>query len=157
MEEMDNKVALSGVSKPFETLYADQLQTLNVRLAFLLDRDILRVNQNPFRPEVFLIALQQAWTEFDTEEEAAGLLQPLLKPGMFIEMGPMLEALSLALQSSGVLPGDVAATSAASPMRRIAGKPRQSGRAGAAMRQFFASSDVAGSAAGRLSMASPAA
>jgi hypothetical protein len=87
MEEMDNKVALSGVSKPFETLYADQLQTLNVRLAFLLDRDILRVNQNPFRPEVFLIALQQAWTEFDTEEEAAGLLQPLLKPACSSKWG----------------------------------------------------------------------
>src|SRR5471030_2706810 len=79
-EEMDNKVALSGVSKPFESLYSDQLQTLNVRLAFLLDRDILRVSQNPFRPDVFLVALQQAWTEFDTEADAAPLLQPLIKP-----------------------------------------------------------------------------
>jgi len=152
MEEMDNKVALSSVSKPFETLYADQLQTLNVRLAFLLDRDILRVNQNPFRPEVFLIALQQAWAEFDTEEEAAGLLQPLLKPGMFIELGPMLEALSLALQSGGVLPGDVgrykrrksdAAQDGVKPRTNQAALAQQ-------LRQFFASSDVAGSAAGQI-------
>jgi hypothetical protein len=152
MEEMDNKVALSSVSKPFETLYADQLQTLNVRLAFLLDRDILRVNQNPFRPEVFLIALQQAWTEFDAEEEAGGLLQPLLKPGMFIELGPMLEALSLAMQSSGVLPGDVnrykrrksdTASDSAKPRTNQAVLAQQ-------LRQFFASSDVAGSAAGQI-------
>ncbi|HEU4845505.1 MAG TPA: DUF1631 family protein [Burkholderiaceae bacterium] len=106
-EEMDTKVALGSVSKPFETLYADALQTLNVRLAFLLDRDILRGNQNPFRPEVFLLALQDAWLDFDPTPESAGLLQPLLKPGMFIELGPMLEALNLTLQRKGVLPGAV--------------------------------------------------
>ncbi|WP_343731366.1 DUF1631 family protein [Duganella sp.] len=153
-EEMDNKVALSGVSKPFETLCADQLQTLNVRLAFLLDRDILRVNQNPFRPEVFLVALQQAWAEFDPEEASAALLQPLLKPGMFIEMGPMLEALSLALQSKGVLPGSV---DGYKRRRTDAGKDGAAGKArtnqaalAQQLRQFFASSDVAGSAAGQI-------
>jgi len=154
LEEMDNKVALSGVSKPFESLYADQLQTLNVRLAFLLDREILRVNQNPFRPEVFLVALQQAWTEFDPEEASAGLLQPLLKPGMFIEMGPMLEALSLALQSKGVLPGSV---DGYKRRRTDAGKDGAAGKTrpnqaalAQQLRQFFASSDVAGSAAGQI-------
>ena len=50
-EEMDNKVTMAAFSKPFEVKYADALATLNVRLAFLLDREILRVNQNPFRPE----------------------------------------------------------------------------------------------------------
>jgi hypothetical protein len=154
MEEMDNKVALGGVSKPFETLYADQLQTLSVRLAFLLDRDILRVNQNPFRPEVFLVALQDAWTEFDPEEEAAGLLQPLLKPGMFIEMGPMLEALSLTLQSKGVLPGDVdrykrRKTDASRDGGADKARTNQAALA-QQLRQFFASSDVAGSAAGQI-------
>lgn len=154
MEEMDHKVALSGVSKPFETLYADQLQTLNVRLAFLLDRDILRVNQNPFRPEVFLVALQDAWTEFDPEQEAAGLLQPLLKPGMFIELGPMLEALSLALQSKGVLPGDVERykrrkSDAARDGAPVKARTNQAALA-QQLRQFFASSDVAGSAAGQI-------
>jgi len=106
-EEMDNKVVLGGISKPFELLYSDQLQTLNVRLAFLLERDILRVSQNPFRPEVFLIALQQAWVAFDPDPASANLLLPLLKPGMFVELGPMLEALNLVLQRKGVLPGSV--------------------------------------------------
>ncbi|NVM79933.1 hypothetical protein FHW83_005775 [Duganella sp. SG902] len=152
-EEMDNKVALSGVSKPFETLYADQLQTLNVRLAFLLERDILRVNQNPFRPEVFLVALQQAWAEFDPEEESAGLLQPLLKPGMFIELGPMLEALSLALQSKGVLPGSVDGYKRRrTDARKEGANKARTNQAALAqqLRQFFASSDVAGSAAGQI-------
>lgn len=154
-EEMDNKVALSGVSKPFESLYADQLQTLNVRLGFLLERDILRTGQNPFRPEVFLVALQQAWAEFDPEEESVVLLQPLLKPGMFIELGPMLEALSLALQSKGVLPGSVGGY-----QRRKLDAAKDGGAAAKArtnqaalaqqLRQFFAASDVAGSAAGQI-------
>lgn len=153
-EEMDTRVALGGVSKPFESLHSDALQTLNVRLAFLLDRDILRVNQNPFRPEVFLVALQQAWVEFDPEPESAPLLQPLIKPGMFIELGPMLEALSLALQSKGVLPG---AVDGYRGRKTDTVKTAAAARAGAnqaalaqQLRQFFASSDVAGSAAGQV-------
>ncbi|MBB3122243.1 DUF1631 family protein [Pseudoduganella violacea] len=106
-EEMDSKVALGSVSKPFETRYADALATLNVRLAFLLDRDILRVNQNPFRPDVFLAAMLDAWSEFNTDEEAAHLLPTLLKPDSFIDLGPMLEELNLALERKGVLPGSV--------------------------------------------------
>lgn len=151
-EEMDNKVALSGVSKPFESLYADALQTLNVRLAFLLERDILRLSQNPFRPAVFLEALQQAWTEFDPEEESAGLLQPWIKPGMFIELGPMLEALSLALRRSGVLPGGVDRYKRRIADGGAAARTAKTNQAALAqqLRQFFASSDVAGSAAGQI-------
>jgi hypothetical protein len=152
-EEMDTKVALGGVSKPFETMYADQLQTLNVRLAFLLDRDILRGSQNPFRPEVFLVALQQAWSEFDAEPESAALLQPMIKPGMFIELGPMLDALNLALQSKGVLPGSVDGYKGRKADAAKSGPSRaRSNQAALAqqLRQFFASSDVAGSAAGEI-------
>ncbi|MYN28357.1 DUF1631 family protein [Duganella levis] len=149
-EEMDNQVALGGVSKPFEVLHADALQTLNVRLAFLLDRDILRLSQNPFRPAVFLEALQQAWTEFDPEEASAGLLQPWIKPEMFIALGPMLEALSLALQSSGVLPSGTDGYK----RRKLDGGTTKTKTNQAALaqqlRQFFASSDVAGSAAGQI-------
>lgn len=153
-EEMDTRVALGGVSKPFESLHSDALQTLNVRLAFLLDRDILRVSQNPFRPEVFLVALQRAWLEFDPEPESAPLLQPLIKPGMFIELGPMLEALNLALQSKGVLPGAVDGYKGrkADAAKAAAGERARANQAALAqqLRQFFASSDVAGSAAGQI-------
>ncbi|MRW90825.1 DUF1631 family protein, partial [Duganella sp. FT80W] len=152
LEEMDNKVALSGVSKPFESLYADALQTLNVRLAFLLDRDILRVNQNPFRPEVFLVAVQEAWTEFDSEEASAGLLQPLLKPGMFIELGPLLESLSLTLQTKGGMPGSADGYKRRRTDADKNGPAARTNQAALAqqLRQFFASSDVAGSAAGQI-------
>ena len=94
MEEMDTKVAMGTVAKPFEVQYADALATLNVRLAFLLDRDILRINQNPFRPEVMLGAMQQAWLAFNPDEEAEELLLPLLKPDLFMQLSPMLEELN---------------------------------------------------------------
>ncbi|WP_296001378.1 DUF1631 family protein [Rugamonas sp.] len=147
-EEMDNKVAVGGISKPFEVLYGDSLQTLNVRLAFLLERDILRLNQNPFRPDVFLVALQQAWLEFDTDPESANLLLPLLKPGMFLDLGPMLEALNLALQRKGVLPGSVdgykGRKADVPPAPAFSPAPARGQQAALAqqLRQFFAASGV---------------
>ncbi|KQX01843.1 hypothetical protein ASC94_04435 [Massilia sp. Root418] len=149
LEEMDSKVTLGGISKPFEAQYSDALATLNVRLAFLLDRDILRVNQNPFRPEVFLNALQSAWLEFNADEAAAGLLLGLLKPGMFMELSGMLEELSLTMQRKGVLPGSVDSykarkadshdASSASPAR----KRKQQAELAQQLRQFFSASQDA--------------
>lgn len=149
LEEMDTKVTLGGISKPFEVQHADALATLNVRLAFLLDRDILRVNQNPFRPDVFLNALQHAWLEFNPDEEAAGLLLGLLKPGLFMELSAMLEELSLTLQRKGVLPGSVDSyksrkadshdASSASPAR----KRKQQAELAQQLRQFFSATQDA--------------
>jgi len=107
MEEMDTKVTLSTFSKAFEVKYSDGLATLNVRLAFLLDREILRINQNPFRPEVFLGAFQQAWIDFIKDEEANELVKPFLRPEEFFDFGAMLEELSTALERKGVGPGSV--------------------------------------------------
>lgn len=107
MEEMDTKVTLGSFSKPFEAKYSDGLATLNVRLAFLLDRDILRINQNPFRPEVFLGAFQQAWIDFIKDEEANELMKPFLRPEEFFDFGAMLQELSSALERKGVGPGSV--------------------------------------------------
>lgn len=107
MEEMDTKVTMNSFSKAFEVKYSDGLATLNVRLAFLLDRDILRINQNPFRPEVFLGAFQQAWTDFVKDEEAGELVKPFLRPDDFFDLGPMLEELNTALERKGVGPGSL--------------------------------------------------
>jgi hypothetical protein len=141
--EMDSKVTLGGLSKPFEVQYSDALATLNVRLAFLLDRDILRVNQNPFRPDVLLNALQQAWLAFNPDEEAASLLLGLLRPGMFMELSSMFQELNLTLQRQGVLPGSVDGArarkaeshdaSSANPAR----KRKQQAELAQQLRQFF--------------------
>lgn len=140
-EEMDSRVALGALCKPFELLHADVLQTLSVRLAFLFERDILRPGQNPFRPEVWMQALQASWAEFAPDADLRQLLAPLCKPGLFFELGPMLEALNLALQRKGVLPGAAAgrplrkADTAARPVARQRADP---GALAQQLRQFFA-------------------
>jgi len=105
-EEMDNRVAFDAVSRPFEMKYAAQIATLNVRLGFLLNRDILRIAQNPFRPEMFLTAINTAWKEFEPNEEAHGLVVPQLQPALLWDFGPMYDALCDALVSKGQ-PGKV--------------------------------------------------
>lgn len=143
MEEMDTKVALGAVAKPFEVQYSDALATLNVRLAFLLDRDILRINQNPFRPDVLLLALQQAWLAFNPDEDAAELLLPLLKPDLFMQLSSMFDELNDTLQRKAAQPGSVDSyktrkadshdASSASPARQR----KQQAELAQQLRQFF--------------------
>ena len=106
-EEMDNRVAFDAISRPFEMKYATQIATLNVRLGFLLNRDILRIAQNPFRPECFLSVIHQTWQEFEPNAEAHALVLPLIKPDLMWDFGPMYDALCEALMSKGVQPGSI--------------------------------------------------
>jgi hypothetical protein len=106
-EEMDNAVAFNGISRPFEINYSEPLATLNVRLGHMLGRDVLRMAQNPFRPEVFLMAFHSAWCEFEPDKECHGLILPLLRPDILFDMGPLLENLNQGLMRKGVLPGSV--------------------------------------------------
>ena len=106
-EEMDNKVAFDAISRPFEMAYASQIATLNVRLGFLLNRDILRIAQNPFRPEMILTAMNAAWQEFEPNNEAHPLIIPMLRPSLLWDFGPMYDALCDALMNKGVQPGSI--------------------------------------------------
>ncbi len=105
--EMDSKVIFSGISRPFETDQAERLATLNVRLGYMLERDVLRIGQNPFRPEVLLQATNQAWCQFEPDEASHPMLLSLLRPNLFLDLGPMYEALNLALVRKGVLAGGI--------------------------------------------------
>ena len=107
LEEMDNQIAFDAISRPFDVAFSDALATLNVRLGYMLGRDALRMNQNPFRPQVFLLALQQAWVEFEPDTAGHDLLLPLFKPAVLFDFAPMYDALSLAMVRNGVLPGSV--------------------------------------------------
>ncbi|AVR99276.1 hypothetical protein C9I28_17560 [Pseudoduganella armeniaca] len=105
-EAMDQQVTLDSVARPFDSEHADALAALGARLAVMLDRPVLRARQNPFRPEVFIGALQQAWVACQGDETAVPLLLPLLRPGRCYDFGAILAALNLALERAGVaLPG----------------------------------------------------
>ena len=104
-EEMDTRVAFDGLSRPFEMKYAAQIATLNVRLGFLLNRDMLNIAQNPFRPELFLSSLNSAWKQFEPNEESHALITSQLRPALLWDFGPMYDALCDALMSKGTKNG----------------------------------------------------
>ncbi len=106
LEEIDNRLALGALARPFEIQYADQLATLAVRLGMLLGRGVLRADSNPFRPEIFLGAIEEAWREFEPEADAHGLVQPLLRPDIVFDLAPLFDALVAALRKEGQ-PGSV--------------------------------------------------
>ena len=106
LEQIDQQMALDAVSRPFDLQYSEQLATLGVRLGLLLGRDLVRAAHNPFRPAVFLGALHTAWCEFEPDPEAHGLLAPLLRPGLMIDLGPLYESLTEALKAARKGRGD---------------------------------------------------
>jgi hypothetical protein len=105
MEEMDSKVAFGAITRPFDIAHSEALATLGVRLGMLLGRDMLRAEQNPFRPEVILVALHDAWREFEPDTSAHGLILPLLRPNIVFDLAPMLEALNQSLVRKGQATG----------------------------------------------------
>ena len=147
-EEMDSKVVFSGVGRAFEQQYAKALAALNVRLASLFGRDSLRAEQNPFRPELFLLAVDQAWREFEPDAESQGLILPLLRPNLFLDLGPMFDALNLALMSGGVLPGSIDAYCIRkTDCKAVAGPvadTKQQAVLAQQLRQFFSGNESAG-------------
>ena len=98
MEEMDNQLAFSALMRPFDIEHADALATLCVRLGLMLGRGVLRADSNPFRPEVFLKALDAAWREFEPNPEAHDLLQTLLRPELVFDFVPIYEELGAAVK-----------------------------------------------------------
>jgi len=106
LEEIDSRLALGALARPFDIAHSDQLATLAVRLGMLLGRGVLRADSNPFRPGVFLGAIEEAWREFEPDAEAHGLIQPLLRPDIVFDLAPLLDALVAALRKDGQ-PGSV--------------------------------------------------
>jgi hypothetical protein len=106
LEEVDSRLALGALAHPFDIRYADPLATLAVRLGMLLGRGVLRADSNPFRPEIFLGAIDEAWREFEPETDAHGLIQPLLRPDIVFDLAPLYESLVAALRKEGQ-PGSV--------------------------------------------------
>jgi hypothetical protein len=99
MEVMDTKVAFGALCRPFDIAHAEALASLCVRIGLLLGRDLLRAGQNPFRPEVFLTAVHDAWRAFAPDQDDHALLLPLLRPEIFLDLEPLFEALDASLRA----------------------------------------------------------
>lgn len=103
-EEMESRVLIRNLSQILEVNHADLLMGLNIRIGNVLQRTPINVVQNPFRPEVFILALFQAWTEFDNASESHQLVLRLLQPNLFLRLAPILSGLNDAMIERGILP-----------------------------------------------------
>ncbi|HJV53764.1 MAG TPA: DUF1631 family protein [Noviherbaspirillum sp.] len=101
--EIDKKLSLIKLSRSIESEHANRLMVLSSRLACLLGRDELSVAQNPFRPHVFLAALQDAWCDFHPDAKAHHLAFRIMGPDLCIDVGPIFHALNTALVRHGIL------------------------------------------------------
>jgi len=99
LEEIDNRIAFGTLCRPFEIAHSEVLASLCVRIGMLLGRALLRPGQNPFRPEVFVSAIHDAWRAFAPEADDHPLLLPLLRPELFLDLAPLLEAADAALRA----------------------------------------------------------
>jgi hypothetical protein len=107
LADIDERLAFTALARPFDIQHADSLATLSVRLGLLLERGLLRADTNPFRPAVFLKALDDAWRAFEPDPEAHGLMASLLRPGIVFDLGPLFEQLIDALRRKDGQPGSV--------------------------------------------------
>lgn len=103
-EEVERRVLLGNLGRPLAEQHADQLNALGMRLALLTGRADIAPAEHPFRPELFVQAIDEAWREFNPDPEAHQLLLPLLRPELLPDLAPVLKGLNDALVAQGVLP-----------------------------------------------------
>ncbi len=102
-EEMELKLSYSRASRSLELAHAEPLAALNMRFASMLGIEGVGVAQNPFRPEVFLRALNSAWCDFNPDANSHPLVLPLLSELVF-DLAPVYHALNELLVVRGILP-----------------------------------------------------
>lgn len=103
-EEMESKVLIRNLSQALEVNNAEQLVALNIRIGNVVRSTPINVAQNPFRPEIFVRAVYQAWMEFDATPESHHLVLRLLQPALFLKLQPILDGVNDALIARGILP-----------------------------------------------------
>lgn len=144
MEEMDSQLAFAAISRPFDIQQSEPLASLGVRLGLLLGRELVRASHNPFRPEVFLRALQEAWCEFEPDEAAHGLIVPLLRVGIVFDVKPILDALGDRLKPARMREERFAKTDDSAAAR--AARARRDAAVAQQLRQLFGAAEAAAGA-----------
>ena len=103
-DEMESKVLIRNLSQALEVNNSESLVALNIRIGNVLKRIPIDVSQNPFRPEIFVRAVYQAWMEFDPTPESHHLVLRLLQPNLFLKLKPILDGINEALIARGIMP-----------------------------------------------------
>lgn len=103
-EEMENKVLLSNISQALELEVSDLLEALNLRIGWIYGKDQMLTAENPFRPEIFVRAIYDAWCKIDPVAESHRVVLRLLGPELFLPLKPVLQSINDALVEQSILP-----------------------------------------------------
>jgi hypothetical protein len=103
-EAMEQKVLIDNLGQALHAATADALDPLNIRIAHLMQREEISVAENPFRPEIFLKAVSDAWSKFDLNGASHLVILRQMRPEIFLQLEPVLQALNAALIAQGILP-----------------------------------------------------
>lgn len=101
---MERQVLIDNLSQALDATDRDALVVLSMRIAHLLQSDDIGIAQNPFRSEVFLKAVADAWQKFDTNSESHRLVLQQMQPETFLLLGPVWLELNRDLAARGILP-----------------------------------------------------
>jgi len=104
-EEMEGKILLRNASQSLEVLNAESLVMLNSLIGRILNRMPIDISQNPFRPEILIKAVHQAWMELDPNPASHLIVLRLLQPDVFLQLTPVLDEINQELMARGIRPG----------------------------------------------------
>ena len=102
--EVDKQLCFLKASRAVEAAHAERLTALCTRLAHLLGRSEMTYAENPFRPQIFLAAIHDAWCEFQPDPAAHNLVYPLLQSELCLDIGAILHAMNALLIKRAILP-----------------------------------------------------
>lgn len=102
--QMEEKILLRHVCQSLELASTESLTLLNTLIGRLLNRMPIDISQNPFRPEIFVRAIHQAWKELDATGESHLIVLRLLQPSLFLQLTPVFEEINQTLIERGINP-----------------------------------------------------
>jgi hypothetical protein len=137
--EVDKKLMLLKAGQALEALHVERFTALTARLAHLLGREHLATSENPFRAQVVLNAIHDAWCEFQPDPSTHHLLYPLLHSDHCAELGAIYQILNTILIKRAVLPNLVVPRAESQKPAPVEGDDPVAAR----LRSMFDSSDTA--------------
>ncbi|MBR7793379.1 DUF1631 family protein [Undibacterium sp. FT147W] len=102
-EEMENKVLTNNLTKSLEVNSAEKLVELNCRIGLVMKRTPITVSQNPFRPEIFVNAVLQAWMELESTTVTPHLIIRIMQPDLFLNLNSVYQGVNDALAERGIV------------------------------------------------------
>lgn len=102
MSEVDRIMKIDRVALRFNQHHEASLTALTERLAALLELPSPNLARNPFRPDVFVHAVVQAWAQDGFDAQAGDDLLMSLQPQHCVDLGVLYRELDTLLERAGV-------------------------------------------------------